>query len=239
MKKGQITMFMMIGIILLVFTALTFYLTDVMQARVTVQSVEASSAKGLVEQCLNLVAEDALIVIGKQGGFAQLPQVYFEKMNTSYLFDNGENNVPDISLVEQELSQYTENHIGLCIDNFESLNKKGISVDILAPPKVTATIAKEDVRFVIDYAVEEVQGTRVTRPEFLPATKTPIKLEGMLKLANAIVDSEQKTNLFDLDIPCELEVTHFPLEKTLVTVITDHNALIQDAPYMFVFAHRR
>ncbi|MEM2916549.1 MAG: hypothetical protein QXT19_04290 [Candidatus Woesearchaeota archaeon] len=62
----------------------------------------------------------------------------------------------------------------------------------------------------------------------------------MLQLANDIVSSEVKNNgLFDLDIDCSLDVTHLPYQKTLITIISDPDFLIQNLPYRFVFAHRR
>ena len=191
------------------------------------------------EHCLGIVAEDALIVVGRQGGVARLIDPHFEPLNTSYLFDQGENKVPDSNAVEQELSAYVEQHIGSCVDNFKTLETKGITVVEKALPKVTATIALKDVRFAIDYDVEEHKGDMNTKPEFVPAQKA-VRLGEILRLAGDMVTSEKNNNgLFDLDVLCGLDVTHFPYEKALITVISDPNFLIQNQPFRFVFAHRR
>lgn len=239
MRNAQVTMFIMIGMILLVFAALFFYATELVQKRVEVRVVEASSTKELVEHCLGVVAEDALLVIGRQGGVARLTGSYFEPLNTSYLFDEGENKVPDTDAVAQELSDYSEEHLGLCIDGFKVLEKKGITAVEKGPLKVTTLIAEKDVRFSIDWQLEERKGGVVTTPEFVPAQKA-VRLKEILQLASDLVESEQTNEgLFDLDVPCNLDVLHFPLEKTLVTIITDQQFLIQNKPYRFVFAHRR
>lgn len=239
MKQGQITVFLMIGILLIVFAGLFFYASDLMHSRVQVRAVEASSAKDLVEHCLGVVAEDALIVVGRQGGVARLQSPFFELLNTSYLFDQGENNVPDSNAVEQALASYIEQHIGNCVDNFKTLEKKGITVVEKALPKVTTTIAMKDVRFAIDYDIEEHKGDMTTKPEFVPAQKA-VRLGEILRLAGDLVQSEKSNNgLFDLDVSCTLDVIHFPYEKTLITIITDPHFLIQNQPFRFVFAHRR
>ncbi len=239
MRKAQVALFILMGMVVLVFGMLVFYLSDIMQARAGMRIVEASDAKQLVEYCLGVVAEDALLVIGSQGGFANLPITHFEPLKTAYLYDLGENNVPDPDAIAQELSDYINEHIGLCIGSFELLQKKGITVIERSQPRATALIGENEVTFLLDYDIEENKGGAVTKPEFLPAIKS-VRLKKMVQLAKDIVESERKNSgLFDLDAECDLDVTHFPVEKTLVTVITDRNFLIQDLPYRFVFAHRR
>ena len=239
MKKAQVTMFIMIGMILLVMSALFFYATELSQKRVGITVVEASDAKELVEHCLNAVADDALLVIGRHGGFARLPVTYFEPLNATYLFDDGQNNALDADAVAQQLADYTEQHLNACVNDFLILQDKGIMVVEKSPPKVTVTLAERDVRFAIDYAVEEQKGGMKTVPSFVPAQKA-VRLKHTAQLAHDLVESEKNNNgQFDLDAPCELDVTHFPIDKTLITIITDNNFLIQNKPYRFVFAHKR
>ncbi|MEM4247419.1 MAG: hypothetical protein QXR48_04545 [Candidatus Woesearchaeota archaeon] len=229
----------MLGMTLMVVAGIVFYASGIAQQRVFVRLVEASSAKELVEQCLGIIADDALLTIGKHGGYAELGTDYFEPINTSYLYDFGENKVPDIAIAEQQLAEYVDAHISNCIGSFELLKEKGVEVVEKSQPKTTVIIAEKDVRFSLDYPIEEKKAGTVTIPEFLPVIKF-VRLKEILQLANDIVSSEVKNNgLFDLDIDCELDITHWPYQKTLITIITDHNFLIQDAPYKFVFAHRR
>lgn len=237
-KKAQISMFILLGMVLLMISALIFYATNLMQNKVEIKPVEASSAKDLVEYCLGTVADDALLVIGRQGGMANLGIDYFEPLKTSYLYDRGENKALDSTAVEQQLSEYIDANIAKCIGNFDLLRERKIEVTEKSQPKVTTILAEKDVQFLISYDIEEKKGEITTRPEFLPAIKT-VKLKEMVELANSMAEAEKNNGLFDLDTNCELEITHFPVEKTLVTAITDKDFLIQDKPYRFVFAHRR
>jgi hypothetical protein len=237
-RKAQVTVFIMIGMIMLVFAALFFYAAELVQKRSDLHVVEASSAKELVESCLGVIAEDALLVTGRQGGFANLPLQYFEPLNTTYLFDEGQNEVPDVPTVQQELASYIDDHIGNCINDFIVLADKGIVVNELGQPKSSILIAERDVQFSIDYPIEERKADLATKPEFMPVKKN-VKLKDVLQLANDLIESERTTGLFDLDAPCGLEVTHFPLDSTLVSIITDSDFLIQNKPFRFVFAHRR
>jgi hypothetical protein len=238
-KKAQLTMFMLLGIIIIVFAGLVFYISEIAQKRVEVRPVEASSAKELVELCLGEVADDALLTVGKQGGKANLGSDYFEPLNTSYLYDFGENKALDKTAVEQQLSEYIDANIAKCIGSFELLKNKGIEVFEKSQPRASALITEKEVIFSISYDLEEKKADLTTRPEFMPAFKA-VRLKKIIELADSIIESEKNNNgLFDLDNDCEFEVTHFPVEKTLITIITDTNFLIQDRHYRFVFAHRR
>ena len=237
MSKAQVTLFVMIGLVMMVVAALFFYAVDVTQKR-EVQVAEVSSAKQLVEYCLDAVAEDALIAIGRNGGFAAPANDRFAPLNATYLADAGENKVPEPAQVSEELSDYIEHNFNKCVDGFSALESKGIDVDITGDPEVNTIIAERDVQFIITYAIAEIKAGKVTIPEFTPVRKA-VRLKEMLQLANDIVASELKTGLFDLDVQCAFDVTHFPLDKTLITVIADKNVLIQNAPYSLVFAHKR
>ncbi len=238
MKKAQVTMFIMIGMALIVLSGIVFYASEFAQQRVFVRPVEASSAKELVELCLGVIADDALLTIGKQGGVANLGIDNFETIKTSYLFDAGENKVPDTTAVQQELSSYIEEHLGKCLGGFELLKEKGITIIEKSQPRIITTIAERDVRFEISYDLEERKGDMVTSPEFMPTLKA-VRLKEILQLANDLVESERNTGLFDLDVDCSLDVIHFPVDNTLVTIISDNSFLIQNTPYRFVFAHKR
>lgn len=232
-------MFIMLGMTLMVVAGIVFYASGIAQQKVFVRPIEASSAKDLVEQCLGMIADDALLVIGKHGGFAELGADYFEPLNTSYLYDFGENKVPDTAVVEQQLAEYVDSHIMNCVGSFELLKDKGIEVIEKSQPRTRVIIAEKDVQFILDYQIEEKKAGMVTSPEFLPVLKR-VRLKEILQLANDIVTSEAKNDgLFDLDIDCSLDVTHLPYQKTLITIISDPDFLIQNLPYRFVFAHRR
>ncbi len=239
MKKAQVTVFILLGMVIVLFAGVTYYATELAQKRVEVTPVEASSAKELVELCLGIVADDALLTIGKQGGLANLGVDYFEPLNTAYLYDTGENKAPDNSAVEQQLSEYIDANLAKCLGNFDTLKSRGVEIIEKSQPKTTTTIAEKDVQFALSYDLEEKKGEVITRPEFAPVRKFA-RLKEMIDLAQGIVNSEKNNNgLIDLDTDCSLDVIHFPVEKTLVTVITDNNFMIQNSPYRFVFAHRR
>jgi hypothetical protein len=236
MKRAQVTLFVMIGLVMMVVAALFFYAVDITQQR-NVRVAEISSAKQVVEYCLDAVAEDALITVGKNGGFAEAANDR-GPLNATYLADAGENKVPEPAQVSEELSDYIEHNLHKCIDGFSALEAKGIEVDVTGDPEVTAIIAESDVQFSVNYAIAEIKAGAVTVPEFTPVRKA-VRLKAMLQLANDLVASEIKTGLFDLDVQCAFDVMHFPIDQTLLTVIADRNFLVQNAHYSLVFAHRK
>jgi len=76
-KKSQATIFVLLGILLLIIIGVSIYVFSVLQNSVTKEEeytenipAEMQPIKTVVEQCLQSTAQDAFIVIGQQGGYA-------------------------------------------------------------------------------------------------------------------------------------------------------------------------
>ncbi len=104
-KKGQISLFMVIGVIILIMFILIFYLvSSITESRVerevrrTTSSVLTSNTmQYYVSDCLKDILKEGLITLGKQGGYfyenqsgyefknRELPRIGYEDANISYL----------------------------------------------------------------------------------------------------------------------------------------------------------
>ncbi|MBW2965807.1 hypothetical protein KY342_01745 [Candidatus Woesearchaeota archaeon] len=102
-KKGQLTLFMIIGLVILMLFLAMFYLISSIkesrlekEARQTTESILATTTiQFFVSDCLKDLVEEGLLIIGRQGGyfyenqpgyeFPIAPNVYFEEDNVSYL----------------------------------------------------------------------------------------------------------------------------------------------------------
>jgi len=100
MKKGQITLFIIIGIIILITLGLLFYFTSIKEKsleeeRMTtpMQLREGEPVSDLVTSCLKQTAINGLKLIGDQGGYTkpefQINQIYSTEGNAVSLGENG------------------------------------------------------------------------------------------------------------------------------------------------------
>ncbi len=165
-KRGQITIFIIIGILILGAVAGSIYLVknfsqDALEAEDKKEvGSETASIKLFVENCIKKTIEEGIHHIGLRGG-------YYEIINTDYItktenklikipfyLDQGKVNSPTKTEIEQELSKYIEKNLLSCT-NFKSFEKQGyviekgnisantildkkINVDVKFPLKITS-----------------------------------------------------------------------------------------------------
>lgn len=85
-KRGQLTVFIIIGIIILVAGALFYFVeerTSVFNPDVIIPG-EAAPVKEYLDQCIQNTAEKGLIIIGQQGGYIDIPE-RIQRNPSSYL----------------------------------------------------------------------------------------------------------------------------------------------------------
>ncbi|MFC1691249.1 hypothetical protein ACFL0W_03645 [Nanoarchaeota archaeon] len=90
-KKAQITVFIIVGIILLFSSALVFYIKNkVAEGKPPIAPIvervplEVAPVKAFVDQCVEEVSKDALLLIGNNGGFIGLGDDVYEYTKTRF-----------------------------------------------------------------------------------------------------------------------------------------------------------
>jgi len=124
MKKGQATIFIIIGIVLVLIIALAFVfregITEQLQTLGLIKeqqlSEEAQEVYDHVEDCLETIGEEAIILIGEQGGTIE-PSGYNK---VRYWYYNS-NRILETKEIEQELSNYINSNLETCT-TFEDYN---------------------------------------------------------------------------------------------------------------------
>jgi hypothetical protein len=139
-KKGQITLFIILGIVLIVSFSLVFYLFQSNTGRgeseiQQIQSFELSTSpiKSYVDSCLQNTATEAIDYIGKHGGYYDLDQTYSTNSapyNTAYYFYRDINSMPSINIIEKELSNYINDNLFFCLQNFVIFEEQGFNIDM-------------------------------------------------------------------------------------------------------------
>ncbi len=123
-KRGQITLFIIIGILLLISISLVILFREeiTLFRPERVIPVEITSLVIFGDNCLEQISTDALNILGTQGGYIYLPGE-IENNPLSYI-DTGlkipywqyiqQNRIPSIPLMEAHLSRYIEERLNNC-----------------------------------------------------------------------------------------------------------------------------
>src|SRR3989338_8554539 len=160
-KKGQITLFIILGIIILVAFALIFYL---LQSKAegdnseiqNIQSFELSTShiNSYVQSCIETVGEDALSWIGDHGGFFEAPTYNAgDYEGIAYYFYVDRNIMPSLEMVEKEISKYMDFELFFCLMNFVDFKKIGMKIEQGEIDTITM-IRPNDVLFNVNFPVK-------------------------------------------------------------------------------------
>jgi len=166
MRKGQVTLFIILGIILIAVIILGFTLKDqFLQEFTEVQPVksyklqsEVNEVSKLVEDCLETSGKEAAYLILGNGGFSSLDETnsidVYARIVPIY-YNLGQENVPTKKDLESNIAEYTSYLLEYCLLNLEELNYEvkqtkdftldvSIKEEINLELKLPLTITKEN-----------------------------------------------------------------------------------------------
>ena len=124
-KRGQITIFLVVGILLLFVSAGIYYAVSmVTKSDLAVQDQKAGFAlsvkprvNSFVQYCLEKTAEEGIPLISQQGGVNQFPKetLYTEELRVAYSYK--EKQLVTKETVEKELAGYIDEEIYTCFES--------------------------------------------------------------------------------------------------------------------------
>ncbi len=212
-KRGQATLFVIIGFLLLLSLSLGYYVLSVKQTGIKAQAQETPTTqtslpvKYLVDKCLSLLVKNGVTLLGKKGGYiTSRPERLTndmirltEKEELAYFYLRNGNNfqqlppkeyLPTIEDMQKELEGYVKNELRYCLDDFEFFATKGIDVK-MEKITVKATIAQKAVTIDLYFPVT-LQTDEKTMQVKDFTTTLPIRLGEMRDIAERIVQETKQ-----------------------------------------------
>jgi len=166
-KKGQIALFIILGIVIVVITGLLFMLkgetsrSDVEVDRAVKSSLDVGPIKVFVDSCIKDVVNRGLINISAQGGYYDVPEP--KSGFVPYYFHLGDVYFPSKGDIEGELSSYIEAELLDCLGNFETFRTMGFSFEI---GQVSVNIVLNTRALVnVNYPIDVKRGQSSTKIE--------------------------------------------------------------------------
>ena len=244
-KRGQVTIFLVVGITILLLSALFFYVFSQMKkAPLEVEQQQAQEGLGtsgavqsLVEDCIKKTVDPSLYLLAIQGGI-----IYPEKDSKILLMDYGLVNYAWINgaagisrtKMELDLGAYLQENFPSCVGNFESFAKQKILVEPdYSKAKATVSIKETTVEanFKLPLKITQASGDIKTLDAFSAAIPSSL---------GKILSSVEKLQFPHLD-PTDLinlpyQATIFPFDPAVtIYSISEEN---KEAPLSFMFAVR-
>lgn len=249
MKRGQVTLFIIIGVLILIIFGLIAYLNatdsketvDDFTKKVEVPA-EVKPVHTFYETCVEEIAKEGILEISLKAGYYQLPLLVFnsEYGDVPYFYYSGESLFAGKDNFEEQLSMYINDNLGLCIGNFSAVKGFNISMDSVNS-KVNVIGEKIVVNFEQSAKVN-VEGSRYSL-EF-PSYEFDARMKDIYTTSKRLVDgtvkAPKKVNMsliFKLMEEYNLRIDTMSNEDDkVVYVIQDPDNKIDDIPHMFLFA---
>lgn len=210
-KRAQVTIFIIIGVILLLSTVLVIYLASRQVARPFEEEIivpeDVKPVHEFITNCLYQTSKRGVSLMGQQGGFAYVPAIISNTFEAHLKLDpmgnfvipfwyfEGEDRTPSISFMENELQRYVYENLRDCLGGLESFQEQYEIVekeDFL--PSVT--IAEEDVIVRMKWPLQLATFNRTTMIENYIA-RLPVKLKKAHEVASKVMKYENEAMFFE------------------------------------------
>ncbi len=251
MKRGQVTAFIIIGIIILIGVGLLIYLTARTQEEIVQQEGEETIATGAIpvkdyiDNCMNRAAEDAVVHVSLRGGYYEVIGAHasFGDIDIPYYFYEGQKNMPAREDIQKELVLAFENYVGQCLLGLETFMEQGYQFNEKGEETVTAAIVENNVFFEVIVPLEIVKDEDTFRYDrFSGNAKLP--LDKMIGLTEqfAVFQAEnpnalRMAHLIDLSLENGIKTEIIrQSEGEVIFYMIDDNTVAGGKPYGFAFA---
>ena len=210
-KRGQVTIFIIAGIILLFSVALFLYFRNIsipLSEAETLPS-EYVPVQNYVQLCVETLARRAIIVMGIQGGYLQLPgkiaanpSSYISiipngDVKLPFWYYKGEARVPTITEMQRDIGNYVSINLMGCLENFTPMSKQ-FSITPVGDITSTAMIGEEDVTIETTYPLSaKLLGGQETVSLSKFMARVPVRLRRMHQLAMDILRAENQGLLLE------------------------------------------
>lgn len=245
-KRGQITVFIIIGIIVITILGLFIYtqsysLKNLFQketAESKLLSNEANIIQSQINECLRDRLQESVLLMGLGGGYINLSEDTLElnQSRISYLYNKGEVTLPAIKEIEKQLGLYITLTLSDCINDSEYKELTLTKGEI----KPIININKKDISASVDYPITISKGTVTKTITEKYSGRIPIKFG---EIHSAVYNILKNYNPEQTDLEYLTSFNYIInviaySEDTHVYMIRDNSFKVNETPFTFIFAVR-
>ncbi len=252
LKRGQITVFIVLGIIVLALTLFIFAIysqyspkeISTAERGVLDASNLAGPVKSYVESCIRNTAKEGILENGYSGGYFTLPERSTIDLfyNVPYYKGYEQDYSPSDEVIASELGKYVDVLLNLCLDDFQPFKEQGYNITAGKP---SSAVKLSPTKFSIEttFPLAVTLGTTITEISSfhtgVPAEEFYSDLEAARLVANSTTEMICTSCFSDLAAKNELFVEIYALtNNTYLFEITDNDYEINYEKFRLRFAVR-
>jgi len=241
-KKGQVSMFIIVGVLIVVGIALFFIFRGNAKTD-DIINPEVKEVRTFVDSCIDKANQDAIEVISLRGGDYYQTDYTNEEGVRAYYIDSVEH-IPTRSYISEQISKLASEYILNCTNDFSKFGDYNVKEG-----KITMTTTIEDNRILIDVTYPLTvskkfdEGAAVSETRDFTGYEYPIRLglihdgikevlsdpyAGYLVCTTCLLDFIEKDDL-------ELRMLENDKGDFISYVIMDENSVLKDNPFIFIY----
>ena len=245
MKRGQVTIFMIIGFVILasVFIIISVYSDDKIEVeKVQVRAITTDPVRSYVESCIESTAFEGIKENGFSGGYFVLPDLSTQDLfhNVPYFYKDGLNLFPSDEMIGQEIAAYIDATLDFCLDDFKVFETQGYTI-VQTKPVSKVTVGNGKVTIQTNIPLSISLGSTTQEISTFEVDINSEQLFESLSVAKEIVNSQEGR---EICITCfsniaannDIFVNIFSTDNGTVFDLRNNNNLINKEPYQFRFA---
>lgn len=241
-KRGQISIFIIIAIILVGLVAIFFLVKGGISSNNGKVDTEVQPIYDHIKECIKEVGEDSIEYIGQTGGYYDVSELSTETNIAYYVHDN-KNIMPSKEKIEEEIESYVNNMIYFCNNEFVDFPDYEISVGEI---NTEAKIKNGKVVFNSKVPLSILNNEKTYTFEDFDNIEIASRLDSIYEMAFNISEEEASSEgtcmscIIELALEKDLFVEMYDYdEETTIFVIRDEDMKINNKNYKFYFAIKK
>ncbi len=240
MKRGQISIFVIIGILIIVVVGIWFGVRSGIFEKEKVNP-EVQPIYSFVEDCLKKTGYEAIDYTSKKGGYFVSPNLSLDNGIPYYLYE-GKNLMPSKEKFEEQISLYIEDSLIFCINGFIDFPDFEVEFQDL---KTETKILDENVEIKLNYPLSILKGENsYTFKNF--EVDIPVRLGIVYSSAFDIIlnqmDIPDSVDIFlinEVGLINDVDINLLDYDdRVVILTIVDKNSKINEDDLIFNFANK-
>jgi len=221
MSKAQTTIFIIIGLVVVMFFFILIYLLDTVFDFSPLLTED--DVKYYVELCVKYTTEQGLHTMGVQGGHISITKPYYAAPFSDIVYNDY---LMTLDSMEFELEQYINSNIAACIQNFTT--SKNLAID---DPESKVLFSQRNVVVTLNEFVSLKTNDTYRRIPHVQSDAIRVRMPLLYFVA-----SNLRSDKIDMGLLSQigLNTTIFTFENDTVYVISDKVSNIRTKEYKFI-----
>ena len=242
---------MLLAVLIVITASIYFYSQNLKNKELESEAINSINTpvdlipiRGYFENCVRDIANEAVLLAGYQGGLVKL-MPGFPVLKTSfsdihyYKFEESKLIWPDFeNLAANQINEYINDNIANCVDDAK---KRFLQITYGENPSAKTSMEKDYLRVGIDYPISLTIGKKTVSLEKFKV-KIPVRLGLIIDSARKIAQRQiADVDSIDLNYLSQFDFSVSPIitkNQDIIYKIVDRKSIINDEPYVFLFAEK-